>query len=57
MENSPNSDQGIRKLVEYCRSMFQHPENMEHYTEADYKEAERKFVKLCLRGEGISSQR
>ena len=50
MDKITSSEQGIRLLVEKCRLRFQLPENKEHYTKEDYKEAERRYVKLCLNG-------
>ena len=42
---------GIKLLVQRCRKQFRISENLEHYSESDYREAERKYVKLCLRSE------
>lgn len=39
---------GIELLLEKCRNEFRCPENTDYYAGADYKETERKFVKLCL---------
>ncbi|MGD9364691.1 MAG: hypothetical protein PVH87_03275 [Desulfobacteraceae bacterium] len=50
MNNSKSAPQGIELLVEKCRHEFRRPENTDYYTEDDYKEAERKFVKFCLDG-------
>jgi hypothetical protein len=50
MNNTLNSDRGIELLVEKCRAIFRCPENTDFYDKDDYKEAERKYVKLCLSG-------
>jgi len=50
MANSSNTNQGIRLLVQKCREQFRISENLDHYSEREYREAERKYVKLCLRG-------
>jgi len=50
MANSSNTDQGIRLLIQKCRNEFRRPENIDYYTENDFKEAEKKFVKFCLTG-------
>ncbi len=50
MNNSTSATQGIELIVEKCREEFRRPENTNYYSQDDYKEAERKFVKLCLRG-------
>ena len=41
---------GLEQLVEKCRAEFRCPENTDHYTHADYKDAERKYIKFCLDG-------
>jgi hypothetical protein len=41
---------GLQRLVEKFRNEFNRPENTNFYSETDYKEAERKYVKLCLEG-------
>ena len=50
MDNALNTNEGIRLLVQKCREEFRLAENTDFYSEKDYKDAERKFVKLCLRG-------
>ena len=39
---------GIQSLLNFYRSMFQIPENIDYYSPEDYREAERKFLKFCL---------
>ena len=50
LENVQESKQEA-ELVEKWRVEFRRPENTDHYTAADYKEAERKFVKYRLNGQ------
>jgi hypothetical protein len=50
MANSSNTNQGIRLLIQKYRNEFRRPENIDYYTENDFKEAEKKFVKFCLTG-------
>jgi hypothetical protein len=50
MSNSPSVTHGIELLVEKYRNEFRRSENTNYYSQDDYKEAERKFVKLCLNG-------
>jgi hypothetical protein len=50
MNNATSTTHGIELFVENCRKEFRRPENTDYYTENDYKEAERKYVKLCLKG-------
>ena len=51
MDTDSNTKSGIRLLVQKCRKKFRIPENLEHYSEGEYRETERKYVKLCLRSE------
>ncbi len=48
MSSTTSNTHGIKLLVEKCRDEFRRPENTDYYTENDYKEAERKFVKFRL---------
>lgn len=48
MGNLLNCDKGIKLLIQKCRREFRQKENKDFYTEADYKAAERKFVKYYL---------
>ena len=50
MANLSDADQGIRLLIQKFRTEFRRPENINYYTENDFKEAEKKFVKFCLTG-------
>ena len=46
---------GIKSIINKCRKEFRIPENVNHYSEKDFKHAEKKYLKLCLRtGSGIS---
>lgn len=42
-----NMNRGLRLLIKRYRDEF-YEENKEFYSEEDYKEAERKFIKFCL---------
>ena len=55
MANSSNADQGIRLLVQKCRNEFRRPENIYYYSENDFKEAEKRYVKYCLTGKPNSN--
>ena len=39
---------GIRRLVEKGREAFRISENVNFYSEQDYKTAEKKFIKFCV---------
>jgi hypothetical protein len=50
MANGLDTKNGIKLLVQKCREQFRISENLEHYSDREYREAERGYVKLCLRG-------
>jgi hypothetical protein len=50
MAKGLDTKNGIKLLVQKCREQFRISENFEHYSDSEYREAERKYVKLCLRG-------
>jgi hypothetical protein len=50
MAKLSNADKGIRLLVQKYRNEFKRSENINFYSDNDYKEAEKKFVKFCLTG-------
>jgi hypothetical protein len=50
MGYSKNDGSGLRRLIQKFRNEFKRPENTEFYSEKDFKEAERKYVKFCLSG-------
>lgn len=52
MENHhAKRDEGIRRLVEFGRKSFRRSENLNFYSEEDYKAAEKKYIKLCIIGQ------
>ncbi len=46
---------GLKSLINKYRKLFRTPENLNHYSEEDYKEAERKFLKFSLFGHSADS--
>jgi hypothetical protein len=50
MANSSHTDRGIELLIKKYRNKFRCPENIDYYTENDFKKAEKKFIKFCLTG-------
>ena len=48
MDNNENTDQGVRLLIRKYREEFRLPENKNFYSNQDYREAERKYIKFCL---------
>ena len=49
MGNTLKADRGIKSLVEIYRTLFCIPENTNHYSEKDYRAAERKFLKYAIK--------
>jgi hypothetical protein len=47
---------GIDLLIRGCRIKFRDPENLNHYSETNLREAEKKFVKFCLNGRQLREQ-
>jgi hypothetical protein len=50
MDDRLGTKHGIRLLIKKCRAQFRISENIDYYSEKEYKAAERKYVKYCLRG-------
>jgi hypothetical protein len=50
MADNSNANEGIRLLIRKCRNKFRRSENIDFYSENDFAEAEKKFVKFCLTG-------
>jgi len=49
MENpDTKKDDGLRRKIRQGRRLFRIPENTDHYSDENYKEAEKKFVKFCV---------
>ena len=46
--NNSSRNNGIKLLVEKYRKKFRIPENFNHYSEENYKIAERKYLKFAL---------
>ena len=42
------SDEGIRKLLSEGRKKFRVAENLQYYSEEDFKAAEKLFLKECI---------
>jgi hypothetical protein len=41
MTNKSKADKGIQLLIQKCRNEFKRPENINFYSENDFKEAEK----------------
>ena len=44
-------NKGMLKLLCHYKALFRTPENLNHYSEADFKAAEKKFLKFILLGQ------
>ena len=49
MEKEINGNVGQVNLIRRIREAFRIPENINHYSDEDYRIAERKFVKLAMK--------
>jgi hypothetical protein len=47
---------GIKRLIEYYRSVFRTAENLDYYSPEDYRIAEKKFLKYALKGCEVPGQ-
>jgi hypothetical protein len=48
MGNTLRTNRGIQALIKIYKKIFRMPENLNHYSERDYRTAERKFLKYSL---------
>jgi hypothetical protein len=48
MKKGQQNNFGIELLIEKYRTAFRIPENFNHYSEEDYKVAERRFLKYAM---------
>ena len=56
MADETKKPTGIELLVRECRIRFRNPENLNHYSAMNFREAEKKFVKLCFNGRQLREQ-
>jgi hypothetical protein len=50
VSKNDKENNGIRNLLRHYKGVFRTPENLNHYSEADLKAAEKKFLKYILLG-------
>ena len=48
MKRDLGQNAGIQLLLKKYRNMFKIPENLNYYSQSDYKVAEKKFLKFVL---------
>jgi len=51
MKRDAKENVGIQLLLKKYRDIFRIPENLKHYSETNYKIAEKKFIKYALLAE------
>lgn len=47
---SEKYNEGLQKMLKNGKEAFRIPENLLYYSEKDFKEAEKKYLKLCVIG-------
>jgi len=55
MNTELKKSSGLKSLINKYRKLFRTPENLNHYSEEEYKVAERKFLKFSLFGRSADS--
>lgn len=50
MAKDIHSNEGLVRLIEKGREAFRISENLEFYSEEDYRQAEKKYIKFCIIG-------
>jgi hypothetical protein len=48
MGEEASGKNGLELLIRECRKRFRIAENLNHYSAEDLREAEKKFLRLCL---------
>jgi hypothetical protein len=48
MEKDTSRETGILLLIKEYKNQFNIPENLDNYSQADYQNAEKRYVKYCL---------
>jgi hypothetical protein len=48
MKKNVNENPGVTRLLNEYKKIFRIPENLNFYSEEDYQQAERKFLKYAL---------
>ena len=48
MKKEQNKTTGLEVIIKTYKEIFSIPENLNHYSEEDYKKAEKKFLKYAL---------
>jgi hypothetical protein len=43
-------NEGLEKIIKNGKEAFRIPENLKYYSDEDFREAEKKYLKLCVIG-------
>jgi hypothetical protein len=54
LEKRTSEEKGIQSLMMYHKRSFRIPENINYYSEKDFKAAEKKYLKHCLSNGGAT---
>ena len=57
MDSSSESRSGLQELLKKYRTIFRIPENVNYYSDEDYRLAERKFLKYLLEERNPGAER
>jgi hypothetical protein len=55
MKKDDHHTNGLKNLIAMYRKAFHLPENINYYTEQDFKSAERQFIKFMLQNRELSN--
>ena len=47
-DSAQSQNQGIDRIVDRYRQQFRVPENLDHYSDNDFHDAERQYLRFCL---------
>lgn len=53
MDTRRDCGNGVKKLIKKYREEFHRAENTRHYSEENYREAEKKYIRFCLTGDPL----
>ncbi len=55
MKKNDSKADGLKNLIAIYRKAFHLPENINHYSDQDFKNAERQFIKFMLQNRELSN--
>jgi hypothetical protein len=57
MRKDSRTNRGIKSLIRLYKNLFRIPENLDHYSQRDYRKAERRFLKHALEQRRIENEK